>query len=106
QSTSPSTKTECGIFRKFSSKASIFCIKTLKKCYFIPFCDGNCFRYFATVDALHGLICGKITKTISIEKLTKITFIRSFYTKYIVFEEKFRKISHSVFLEGLVHGFN
>src|SRR5207237_7802873 len=38
-----------GIFSNFSSKASIYCIKKLKKCYVIPFCNRNCFRYFATL---------------------------------------------------------
>ena len=55
----PLEKNGMGIFRNFSSKSSIFCIKPSNKCHFSSFCDRKCFRYFATVDALHGLICGK-----------------------------------------------
>ena len=47
-------------FSEFFFKNNIFCIKTSNKCHFSSFCNRNCFRYFATVDALHGLICGKI----------------------------------------------
>src|SRR5207237_3229880 len=54
---------------------------------------------------MQSINCGKITKTISIAKWNKIAFFNVFMQNILALEEKFRKISHSVFVEGLVDCF-
>src|SRR5207253_9626048 len=54
---------------------------------------------------MQSINCGKITKTISIAKWNKIAFFNVFMQNILALEEKFRKIPHSVFVEGLVDGF-
>src|SRR5437868_15325663 len=54
---------------------------------------------------MQSINCGKITKTISIAKWNKIAFFNVFMQNILALEEKFRKIPHSVFVEGLVDCF-
>jgi len=54
---------------------------------------------------MQSINCGKITKTISIAKWNKIAFFNVFMQNILAFEETFRKIPHSVFVEGLVDCF-